>query len=159
MVLPQLRCAELCAKLFWGDVALSAPAYPGDPQLGAVPAAAGMPGQAALVVLRKFKEVLASHRVLIKYTGIVAAVAAPQILSQVREWCSAEPPGVLGSRGSSRWVPADLPCLARAGLGCDEEGLRETLQVQFVLWLNRRSHSGRSSLVRGGRKPRLEEMR
>lgn len=80
MVLPQLRRAELCAKLFWGDVAPSAPAYPGDPQLGAVPAAAGIPGQAAVTVLRKFKEALGSHSVLIKYTGIVAAVAAPQIL-------------------------------------------------------------------------------
>lgn len=79
-MLPQLRRAELCAKLLWGDVALSAPSYPGDPQLGAVPAAAGILGQAAVMMLRKFKEELGSHSVLIKYTGIVAAVAAPQVL-------------------------------------------------------------------------------
>lgn len=125
-----------------------------------MPAAAGMLGQAALMVLRKFKEGLGSHSVLIKYTGIVAAVAAPQVL-EPRSGSGAvlNHLWVQGSRGGSRWVPAALPCLAGAGLGCDEEGLREMLQLQFVLWLNRRSHSGRSSFVQGERKHRLKEMR
>lgn len=105
-------------------------------------------------------EVLGSHSVLIKYTSIVAAVAAPQILDP-RSGTGAvlNHLWVQGSRGGSRWVPAGLPRLARAGLGCDEEGLREILQLQFVLWLNRTSHSGRGSFVQGGRKHRVEEMR
>lgn len=103
---------------------------------------------------------LGSHSVLIKYTGIGAAVAAPQI-SDPRSGSGAvlSHLWVQGVRGGSRWVPADLPCLARAGLGCDDEGLGETLQLQFVLWLNRRFHSGRGSFVQGGRKHRLEEMK
>lgn len=113
-MLPQLRRAELCAKLLWGDVVLSAPDYPGDPQLGTVPAAAGILGQAVVMVLRKCKEGLGS--VLFKYTGVVAAVAAPQVLELRSE---------SGAVLNHLWVQgrqqmgsccSAIPCKSRAGL-------------------------------------------
>lgn len=127
-----LWCCRSCAvpSSAPGSSGVTWPCQPqltlGTPSLGTVPAAAGIPGQAELTLLRKFKEVLGSHSVLVKYTGVGAAVAAPQILDP-RSGSGA----VLnhlwgqGSKGGSRWVSADLLCLARAGLGCDEGGLGE----------------------------------
>lgn len=79
-------------------VAMSPPGSPQHLQLGAVPAAGRVAGGVTVrSLLRKFKPVPGSHRVLIKYTNIVAVVAVPQLSGTVwGEWGVVEPPLGLG---------------------------------------------------------------
>lgn len=83
--------AAVMAALHRASPGLQWPCPPGSPQhlqLGAAPAAGRVAGGVTVrSLLRKFKPVPGSHRVLIKYTNIVAVVAVLQLSGTMSGEC------------------------------------------------------------------------
>lgn len=139
------------------------PALPWAPPAGCCAGCSRGPGVVRLL-LTTFEQVPGSHRVLIKYTDVVAVVARPQLLGPVGgSGVALNHPWARGSWEVAGRFPSGLPCLVGAGLGRGEDGLRKIPQLQRALWKGRRLQSGRisprSSFVQGGRKRRWEKMR
>lgn len=75
-----------------------------------------------------------SHRVLIKYTGVVAVVARPQLLGPMGgSGVVLNHPWARGSWEAVGGFPSGLPCLVGAGLGRGEDGLRKISQLRLAL--------------------------
>lgn len=149
-----------CSRAWSGHVS------PGLPPAGRCARCSRGPGGGVAVrlLLRKFKQVLGSHRVLIKCTGIVAVVAVPQLWGPM--WGSKvvlNHPWAWWGRGGSGWVP-----LWSATSGGSRTGVwwrrSEKKHRSFSLCCDRagdltRHISPWSNFLQGGRKHRLEKIR
>lgn len=161
-----LLCVELCAALFRGRGGHVSPGLPWGPPAACCACCTWGPGEGVAVrlLLRIFSQALGSDRALIKYTGIGAVVAIPQLLGLM--WGTRavlNHPWAGGAEEAANGFLSGLQHLVGPGLGYDEEGLRRIPQLQLMLWPSKRSHSGHISLwsnfVQGGRKHRLDKMR